>query len=240
MREEQAREIGVQPFITRNEFVGERESGHEAALLQPKDRRKRSGKMDPFNRCERDQARSEIGLLVRYPSHSPFRFAFDRRNGFYRLEKVCALLGIFDIRINEEAIRFGMDIFHHDLEPVKAPGFGILHLIGEPLNQIFVHNPVGASKKGENVHDEKTFIFRQLGLPIELILAQVHLLRRPETALCLLVHLPNIIVLDGKQHKAVHSWIKKRFRYDCGHLVYNHECQKTKSGRNSIYTILYS
>ena len=42
VREEQAREVGVETFVARDELVGETESRHEAALLEPKDGRERA------------------------------------------------------------------------------------------------------------------------------------------------------------------------------------------------------
>ena len=46
MAEEEARKVSAHPFMVADEFVREGETGHEAVLLQPKDRGKRTRKKD--------------------------------------------------------------------------------------------------------------------------------------------------------------------------------------------------
>ena len=46
MAEEEARKVGAHPFMAADEFVREGGTGREAALLQPKDRGKRTRKKD--------------------------------------------------------------------------------------------------------------------------------------------------------------------------------------------------
>merc|ERR1719394_1196817 len=81
------------------------------------------------------------------------------------------------------------------MEAVEAARLRNLHLLHEPLHQVLVHDPVGGGEEGENVGHEVPLVVLQ-GLPVLDVLGQVDLLRRPEAGLRLLVHLPDVAVLD--------------------------------------------
>jgi hypothetical protein len=44
-----------------------------------------------------------------------------------------------------------VNVLHHDLEAVEAPGFSSLDLIEETLKEVFIYNAIGCSEEGEDV-----------------------------------------------------------------------------------------
>ena len=71
MGEEQAGEVGVHAFVAGDELVGEGESGHEAAFLEPEDGGEGAAEEDAFDRGEGDEALRKSGVLICYPFESP-------------------------------------------------------------------------------------------------------------------------------------------------------------------------
>ena len=80
MGEEQAGEVGVHAFIAGDELVGEGESGHEAAFLEPEDGGERAAEEDAFDRGEGDEALRKGGILIGYPFESPVGLFPDARD----------------------------------------------------------------------------------------------------------------------------------------------------------------
>ena len=117
------------------------------------------------------------------------------------VEEVCALGGLFDVRIDQERVGLGMDVLHHDLETVETSRFGDLDFIAEPFEKILIDNAVGSSKERKNMRNEESLILIETMFPVILILRKINLLGSPEGSLCLLVHLPNlalVIVFDER------------------------------------------
>ena len=75
VRKEKAGKVSVHTLITRDEFVGEGKSWHEATLLKPEDRGESTGEEDTLNGGERNKAEGECGRFVRDPSESPVGLA---------------------------------------------------------------------------------------------------------------------------------------------------------------------
>ena len=73
---------------------------------------------------------------------------------------------LLDVGVNQERVGFRMNVFHHDLEAIETSCFGDLHLIAESLEKIFVDNPIGGSKEGENVRDEELLVLVETMFPI--------------------------------------------------------------------------
>jgi hypothetical protein len=96
-----------------------------------------------------------------------------------------------------------MNVLHHDLETVKELGFGILNLIDEVLGQVLIHDPIGGSKKSEDMFDEILFVLAQFVIPVTQVLMQIDLFCRPETSLAFFIPFPQIVMLDGEYHKSV-------------------------------------
>lgn len=65
--EEEAGEVGVHALVAGDEFVGEGEPGHEAALLEPEDGGEGAGEEDAFDGGEGDEALREGGFVVGDP-----------------------------------------------------------------------------------------------------------------------------------------------------------------------------
>lgn len=71
VREQQARKVGMETLVTRDELIRESETGHQATLLQPEDRGKRAGEEDTLNGSECNQTLGECRFLVLDPLDSP-------------------------------------------------------------------------------------------------------------------------------------------------------------------------
>jgi hypothetical protein len=112
--------------------------------------------------------------------------------GVNGIEKICALLGLLDIGINEQRVGLGVDVLHHDLETVEATSLGDLNLSAETLDQVLVDNTVGGSEEGKDVRDKVTLIIVEAVVPVVEILGQVNLLSSPKRGLSLFVHLPDL------------------------------------------------
>lgn len=146
--EEQAGKVGVQALVARDavravnpstrnrrrrhaQLVGERQAGHEAALLEPKDGRKRAGEEDALDGGKGDEALAKGGLGVGDPGQRPVGLALDGRDcacasasgmmvvtartRLNRVEEVGAALRVADVRIDEEGVDLAVDVLHHDL-----------------------------------------------------------------------------------------------------------------------------
>ena len=95
-----------------------------------------------------------------------------------------------------------MNVLHHHLEAVEASGLGDLNLGGEPLSEVLEDNTIRCGEEGEDVFDEMLFILGE-SLPVLDVLGQVHLLSSPERGLLVLVHLPDVVILNGEEHEPV-------------------------------------
>ena len=114
--EHQTGEVGVQPLVPGDEFVGEGQSGHESALLQPEDGRERAGEEDPLDACVGDHPLCEGGRLRVGPLHSPLCLLLDCGHRLQRVEESVALLRLADVRVDEQAVHLAVDVLDGDLE----------------------------------------------------------------------------------------------------------------------------
>jgi len=69
--EQEAGKVGVQPFVTGDEFVGEGETGHETTLLEPEDGGKSTREEDALDSGESDETFRKGGVLIRDPLEGP-------------------------------------------------------------------------------------------------------------------------------------------------------------------------
>lgn len=102
-----------------------------------------------------------------------------------------------------------MDVLHHHLEAVEAAGLGHLDLGAELLGEVLVDDAVGGREEGEHVLDEVLLAVVE-ALPVLDVGGQVDLLRGPEGGDLVLVHLPDVVVLNGQDHKAVGVVLQQR------------------------------
>src|SRR5690606_19876105 len=96
-----------------------------------------------------------------------------------------------------------MNILDHDLKSIEAACFGILHFLEKVDGQVFIDDAVACSKKSKYMADKIALVGVHFVLPIMKIGRQIYLFGRPETGLGLFVKLPNVLVLDRKDHKAI-------------------------------------
>src|SRR5690349_12562503 len=105
-----------------------------------------------------------------------------------------------------------MDVFDRYLKAIKELGLCVLHFRYEVLCEIFVYNPVAGGKEGQDVCDEMTFAIVQGG-PVAQIVTQVYLFRCPETSLGLFIELPDVVLLDRKEHETIFVLPENRFLF---------------------------
>lgn len=90
----------------------------------------------------------------------------EKLTGVDGVEEIGALLLFFDICVNEEGVGLRMNVFHHDLEAIKAASLGYLDFAAETLNQVFVNNSIRCSEERKNVRDEVSFVVVQSVIPV--------------------------------------------------------------------------
>ena len=95
-----------------------------------------------------------------------------------------------------------MDVLHGHLEPIEAPGLWDLDLGHEPLSEVLEDNTVRSGKEGKHVLDEVLLTLVEL-VPVFQILTQIDFLGGPEASHLILVHLPDVVVVDWKDHEPV-------------------------------------
>lgn len=78
--EQEAREVGVETFVTGDELIGEGKAGHEATLLEPENGGKGTAEEDTLDGSEGNETLSEGGLAVSNPAESPVGLLADAGN----------------------------------------------------------------------------------------------------------------------------------------------------------------
>lgn len=95
-----------------------------------------------------------------------------------------------------------MDILHGHLEPIEAPGLWDLDFSHEPLSEVLKNNTVRSGEEGKHVLDEVLLTFIEL-VPVFQILTEINFLSGPEASHLILVHLPDVVVMDREDHEPV-------------------------------------
>lgn len=101
-----------------------------------------------------------------------------------------------------------MDILHHHLETVEASCFRALNFSGKSLSEIFDNNTIGGGKEGKNMLDKMSLIIIEFS-PIFEILGKIDFFSGPEAGHLILIHLPDIVVLDWKNDESIWVLLKK-------------------------------
>jgi hypothetical protein len=213
--EKEAGKVGVETLITGDELVRERQARHEASLLEPEDGRERAGKEDTLHGSEGDEALCESRVLVGNPAESPVGLLPDARDwkrgwsmlqasrqrgragltGVDCVEEIRPLLRVLDVRVDEERVRLGVNVLHHDLEAIEAACLGNLHFSAEAFDKVLVDDPVRSGEEGEDVRDKVSLVIVHPVVPVVQILGEINLLGSPEGRLCLFVHLPDLCLV---------------------------------------------
>ena len=100
-----------------------------------------------------------------------------------------------------------MNVLHGHLEPIEAPGLWDLNLGHEPLSEVLKNDSVGSSEESKHVLDEVLLILVELA-PVFQILTQIDLFGGPEASHLVLVHLPDIVVMNWKNDEPVGVLVK--------------------------------
>mmetsp|Transcript_5694 Transcript_5694/g.13052 ORF Transcript_5694/g.13052 Transcript_5694/m.13052 type:complete len:257 (-) Transcript_5694:29-799(-) len=206
---DEARELGVQALVARDQLVGEGEARHQAALLEPVDGAERATEQNSLHGREGDDALGEAGLLWAHPLHCPLCLLSDGRHGVNRVEHHRLLGGISDVLLDQQRVRLRVNVLHGHLETIECTSLRQLHLVGELRRQVLQHDAVGGREEGQDVLDEMPLLRRQ-GVPVFVVLREVDLLRRPERCLVFLIHLPDVVVHYGKHHPALRVLLQQR------------------------------
>lgn len=192
VRVEEAGKVSVKTLITRDELVGEGQTGHETTLLEPEDRGEGTTEEDTLNSSESNETLGKGGVLILDPSDGPVGLLSDAGDGLNGVKEVGSLSGLLDVGVNEQGVGLGVDVLHHDLEAVEATSLGDLDLATESLDEVLVDNTIRRSEESKDVRDEELLIGSQAVVPVMEILGKINLLSSPEGSLSLLVHLPNL------------------------------------------------
>ena len=113
-----------------------------------------------------------------------------RRTSINGVEEVGALLLLLDVCVDEERVHLGVDVLHHDLEPIETACFWYLHFSTEALDEVLIDNTIRSGEEGEDVGHEIFFVIVQSVVPVVQILRQIDLFSGPERCFGFLVHLP--------------------------------------------------
>ncbi len=167
MPEKQTRKVGMHALVSTDELVRKGQARHKATFLQPEYRREGPREEYTFHNRKRHQPHAKRRPLVRYPPQSPVCLPLDTRYSLNRSKQILPLPWVLDIGVNEQRIRLGVHVLHHDLEPVKTARLGDLDVVGEPLDEVLVHDAVGGGEEGEHVRDEGAFGVREAVVPVD-------------------------------------------------------------------------
>ncbi|ABT15039.1 hypothetical protein NY2A_b640L [Paramecium bursaria Chlorella virus NY2A] len=85
--------------------------------------------------------------------------------------------------------------------------------------KIFHHDTVGACKEPQNMFDEVSFIVVQFLTPVCNVCVKRNFLGGPKGCHCLLVHVPQIMILNGKRRELTRSVVGQN-RFLCCHSIY--------------------
>jgi hypothetical protein len=97
-----------------------------------------------------------------------------------------------------------VDVLNCNLEAIETSCFGDRDFSGEVAAQIFIDDSIRGSKECKDVRDEVRFSVGQSD-PVREVCSKVNLFCCPEGSFGLLVHPPDVVMVDGEEYEAV--WI---------------------------------
>ncbi len=104
-----------------------------------------------------------------------------------------------------------MNIFDGDWKAIKTSGFRRCDFGREVATEILVDDAVGSRKEGENMHDEVLFRRRE-SVPVYSVARDVDFFSSPKEGFGLLIHPPDVVVLDGEEDEAMRVCLEERLR----------------------------
>lgn len=118
--------------------------------------------------------------------------------------------GVLNVGVDQKRVGLRVDVLHHDLEPVEASCFWDLHLRHEFRSEVLEDDAVRSSEEGQHVLDEMFVVIGQF-VPVLLVLSEVQFSDVPEAGHLVLVHLPDVVVLDREDHEPVGVLLEQGF-----------------------------
>jgi hypothetical protein len=132
-------------------FAKQRPDSHEAAFLEPENSTKGAREENSFHSSKCNETCSKSGLMRVAPCKSPVSFVAHAGICFDAVKKITFQFVVVYISVNQEGVHFIVNIFHHNLESIKAMSLRILNLICKILTQVFIYNSVDGGEDLENV-----------------------------------------------------------------------------------------
>lgn len=104
------------------------------------------------------------------------------------IKKICLLILVLDVSVDQERVSLRMDVFHGDLEAIETSCLWHLNFRAELLGKVLHNDSVTCGEEGQNVFDEVFFIGVQF-LPVLEVLVEIDFIGSPKRGEMLLVHL---------------------------------------------------
>ena len=115
MVEHETGEVSVESLVPRNELVAEGQARHEAALLEPENSSKTSGKEDSFDGRVRNDAFCVRRAIGRDPVEGPVSLPAHGRHCVDGVEEMFPLGRVLDVRVDQQAVHFAVNILDGNL-----------------------------------------------------------------------------------------------------------------------------
>lgn len=96
----------------------------------------KTGEKNPLNGRKGHQTLG-IGVVAQHPAHGPLSLLLHRRDRLDAGEQPLLLERLGDVGVDEQRVHLRVDVFHRQLEPVEAAGFGDLDFSHKPGGQVF-------------------------------------------------------------------------------------------------------
>ncbi|RUS30956.1 hypothetical protein BC938DRAFT_478709 [Jimgerdemannia flammicorona] len=122
------------------------------------------------------------------------------QEGIYKvLTRFNSIEQVFPLRGFLDRVHLRVDILNHDLESIEASRLGNLNVVAKAFNEVLVDNTIRRGKEGEDVRNKVTLVFRQLVVPIFLVVGEVDFFGGPEGRFSLFIKLPNLEISVGTE-----------------------------------------
>lgn len=179
-------------------------------------------------------------LFFVHPFHRPLRFLFDDVNVLYGIEEVFFFVLILDVGINEEGVGFWVDVFHGDLEAVKASSLGDLDFWAELLCKVFHDYSITGGEEGEYVFDEMFLIGVEF-FPISEVLNKIDFFSGPEGGKMFFVHVVDWGVMDWEEDEPLLVLFEDGFWgvWRIEWVGFLHDYAWEKGAYESVWNLLY-
>jgi len=198
---QQAGEISVHALVTADQLVREGQAWHKTSFFEPEDGAETSGEEDALDAGKSDESLGKSAVLSN-PLKSPLGLLGDGGNGVDGGKEESLFGGVLNVGINQQRVSLRVDVLHHHLETVETTGLGDLDFCNESLGKVFQHNSVRSREKGQDVLNEVLLVVGEL-YPVSQVVGKIDFFCGPETGHLLLVHLPDIVVLDRENNEPV-------------------------------------